>query len=224
MQMADEAPAAVEAPQPLLMDAPLTSETVVEGEAEVVEGEAEVVEGEKPEGEKPEGEAEVVEGEKEETPEGAPEEYADFEAPDGVTLNAEKIDKLKEFSKAKNLTQAEAQGLVDMAVELQAEQNQAFADQIIEQRAAWREQAQADPEFGGKAFATNLPIAVAGRDRFGTPELTELLNQSGLGDHPEVIRLFYRVGKATGEHDFVNGSTSAPTGSFYDHPTSKPKR
>jgi len=43
-------------------------------------------------------------------------------------------------------------------------------------------------------------------DKFGTPELTKLLNASGMGNHPEIIRAFYRAGKAISEDSFVGGS------------------
>ena len=101
---------------------------------------------------------------------------------------------------------------------------QAFADAVVSARAEWRNAAIADPEFGGKDLSANMPIAVGARDKFGTPELKTLLDESGLGEHPEVIRFFYRVGKATGEHDFVkSGSGVTAPVSFYDHPTSKAK-
>jgi hypothetical protein len=48
---------------------------------------------------------------------------------------------------------------------------------------------------------------------FGTPELRTLLNESGLGNHPEVIRMMYRAGKAISEDRFVAPSAGGPTGS-----------
>ena len=41
---------------------------------------------------------------------------------------------------------------------------------------------------------------------FGTPELRDVLNMTGLGNHPEIIRAFYRAGKAISEDAFVSGS------------------
>jgi len=154
-----------------------------------------------------------------------PIEYTDFTVPEGVELDTETLDELKALGVDKKLSQEDAQKLVDLGVKLQQKNAQAFADAVVEARAGWREAAIADPEFGGKNLSANLPIAVQARDKFGTPELKTLLDESGLGDHPEVIRFFYRVGKATGDHDFVKpgNSVDAPV-SFYDHPTSKPTR
>jgi hypothetical protein len=37
-------------------------------------------------------------------------------------------------------------------------------------------------------------IAKLGLNAAGTPELKELLIQTGLSDHPEIIRAFYKAG------------------------------
>ena len=41
---------------------------------------------------------------------------------------------------------------------------------------------------------------------FATPELRELLQKSGLGNHPEIIRFMYRAGKAISTDDYVGAS------------------
>jgi hypothetical protein len=72
----------------------------------------------------------------------------------------------------------------------------------------WRQQATTDKEFGGDQLNANLAVAKKAMDAFGTPELTKLLNESGLGNHPEVIRVFYRAGKAISEDGFVSGQST----------------
>ena len=64
-----------------------------------------------------------------------------------------------------------------------------------------------DKEFGGPALAENLSVAKKALDAFGTAELRTLLNESGLGNHPEIVRLFFRAGKAISEDRVVTGST-----------------
>ena len=158
----------------------------------------------------------------EETAEGAPEEYAEFTAPEGVTLNADLLDKFKAFARDNNMTQERAQALVDMGVEIASSGDKALADHIAQTRADWRKASQNDEEFGDNAWESTRPLAKAGLDRFGTPALRSLLEESGLGDHPEVIRLFWKIGQATGEHAFVkSGKHDGARASFYDHPTSK---
>ncbi len=59
---------------------------------------------------------------------------------------------------------------------------------------AWAHATKADPEIGGRNLAQSLQDARYGLDRFGDPELYDYLDDSGLGNHPEVIRMFKRAG------------------------------
>lgn len=67
----------------------------------------------------------------------------------------------------------------------------AFENQVSE----WETLARKDKDFGGEKFDENVAIAVKGLEKVGSPELKALLNQTGLGSHPEVIRAFHKIGK-----------------------------
>lgn len=154
--------------------------------------------------------------------EGAPEEYADFVVPDGIELDTEALDAFKPIAKELNLTQDQAQKLVDIQAATAQRWAEGVQQHVVDTRLAWRDAAQKDKEIGGEKFAENLAIAKAGRDVFGDdPELKEVLDAYGLGDHPAVIRYFYKVGKANSEHDFVTSGKPEKSRSFYDHPTSQ---
>jgi hypothetical protein len=147
---------------------------------------------------------------------GAPEEYADFQLPDGVQLDAELTSDLKAVAKELNLTQEQAQKLADLA----ANKTQAIGANQMEAikaaQAQWADSSKADKEFGGEALAENLSVAKKALDTFGTPELRTLLNESGLGNHPEIIRAFYRAGKAISEDRFVPSGAGGRTGGRAD--------
>ena len=142
---------------------------------------------------------------KEEVPAGAPEKY-ELSLPEGVQMDESGIKAFSEFAKDINLTQDAAQAmLAKMAPALQARQN----DAMKVAKAGWETQSKADPEFGGEKITENVAVAMKALKQFGTPELSKLLNESGLGNHPEIIRAFYRAGKAISEDGtFVNGATS----------------
>ena len=65
-----------------------------------------------------------------------------------------------------------------------------------------------DAEIGGDKLPENLAVARKALETFGTPELKALLNESGLGNHPEVIRFFYRSGKAISEDRVIRGGAA----------------
>lgn len=136
-------------------------------------------------------------------PQGAPDKY-EFSAPEGVQLDDKVIGQLSEVARELNMPQEAAQKLLDkMGPAIQAQQ----LDAVSKAAEAWAESAKTDKEFGGEKLTENLAIAKKALDQFGSPELNALL-KDGLGNHPEIIRAFYRVGKAVSEDNFVPGRTS----------------
>lgn len=138
-------------------------------------------------------------------PTGAPEKYEDFKLPEGVKVDEARMGKFTEWAKSRNLSQQEAQEAIDMAQDLQRASFEQFQAAHTAQVDKWATDSKADKEFGGDKFDENLSVAKRALDQFGTPELKTLLKDSGLGNHPEVLRAFFRVGQAIGEDGFVPG-------------------
>jgi len=141
-------------------------------------------------------------------PQGAPEKY-EFQAPEGKEFDAEIIGNFSDVAKELNLTQDAAQKLVETMGPKIAERQLAQVEAI---RNEWAQQSQVDKEFGGDKLNENMAVAKKALDSFGTPELRTLLQQSGLGNNPEVIRFMYRAGKAISEDTFVSSSAGAGGG------------
>lgn len=152
-------------------------------------------------------EAGKSEATKEETPSGAPEKY-EFKAPEGRNFDNEVIASFSEIAKELNLTQESAQKMLDKVGSKMAERQ---AQHLAAMSQEWAESSQSDGEFGGEKISANLAIAKKALDAFGTPELRSLLNESGLGNHPELIRFFYRAGKSISEDQYVvtGGNTAS---------------
>lgn len=139
-------------------------------------------------------------------PAGAPEKY-EFKAPEGVQLDAELMGEFEGIARELDLPQDKAQLVVDKLAPKVAERMVAQQAQVVQQaRTEWADSARADKEFGGDQLPANLAMAHKAMTTFGTPELRTLLDESGLGNHPEVIRAFYRAGKAISEDSrVING-------------------
>lgn len=137
-----------------------------------------------------------------------PESY-DLQMPDGIELDKASADEFTTIAKELKLDQATAQKLADVAAK-QAQRQVEAHTKLVE---SWVESVKADKEIGGDKLEENLGIARKALDTFGTPELRDVLNASGLGNHPEVIKAFVKAGKAIGEDKFVAG---APKGSNTD--------
>lgn len=102
-------------------------------------------------------------------------------------------------------------------LELPLEAAQKVLDKVgpaIQARAIERQQqirteladaARADKEIGGDKLADTVATAQKALDRFGSDALRSWLDESGAGNHPEIIRAFAAVGRAISEDGFVPG-------------------
>ncbi len=128
-------------------------------------------------------------------PEGAPDAYTAFTV---AVVDPAFVDGVKDVAKKLNLTQERAQ-------ELFASQIGVSQSVMDKSKAVWLEASRTDQEFGGDAFDENMAVARKAIDQFGSDSLKALLDKSGLGNHPELIRAFYRAGKAISEDRIVTG-------------------
>jgi hypothetical protein len=142
-----------------------------------------------------------------------PESY-ELKMPDGVELDQAATTEFTAIAKELKLDQAAAQKLADIGAKMAQRQADAHA-QLVE---TWTEQVKTDKEIGGDKLAENLGVARKAIDTFGSPELKALLNSTGLGNHPEVVKLAFKVGKAISEDGFVSGS---PKGNTTNDPAKK---
>lgn len=158
------------------------------------------------------GQAEQPNGDQESKPAeqlGAPEKY-EFAAPEGVQLDDTTMAQFSEVAKELNLPQEAAQKVLDKMGPVMAQRQAEMLTQLSE---SWSEATKADKELGGDKLQQNLAVANKALNEFGTPELRKLLNESGLANNSEVIRLLYRAGKSISEDKFVSGGVGGPAGS-----------
>ena len=138
----------------------------------------------------------------------SPESYSDFTLPEGVVLDEALLGKAAPIFKELNLTQEQAQKLVDLQAEMVQEgarsQSESF-NQLIE---GWQNESKNDKEFGGEQFDENVATAKLAIDKFGTPELKQLMEDHGVGNHPEMIRFMWNIGKLMKE-DVPGGFSAA---------------
>ncbi len=140
---------------------------------------------------------------------GAPESYEDFTLPDGMKVDTDALEGFIPVARQLNLSQDKAQALIDYEAkrveEFGISQDRAW-DQMQND---WRTNAQSDKEIGGPAFDQSLAHAKTFLNAFGSPELIEALNTTGMGNHPEMIRALSRAGKAMSEDTLSQGRSSA---------------
>lgn len=143
-----------------------------------------------------------------------PDTYADFAMPDGVTLDESTLAEATPIFKELRLNQEQAQKLIDVyAAQVQAG-SQAQIDNFNQLMSDWRDKSKNDSEFGGDKFEENVKVAQSAINKYGTPELKQLLEDHGVGNHPEVVRFMVRVGKTLKED--VPGSSGTASSKAED--------
>ncbi|ENA2905002.1 peptidase [Escherichia coli] len=142
--------------------------------------------------------------EKEQKPEGAPEKY-EFQVAEGVELDTEALKDFEPVARELNLTNEQAQKLVDAYPKILAGVQQRQAEAWQKTTEQWAADVKADKEIGGDKLISNLSAAQRALDQFGTPELKEYLNTTGLGNHPDLVKTFVKIGKAMSEDGMVTG-------------------
>lgn len=169
-------------------------------------GEEETILGEAAEDVTEQAETDQPEEERSEEKPGAPEEYADFTLPEGMEIDPDLIAEFKAEAKRLNLSQEDAQKLVDIQAKLAEKQSKAVLEQHQKTVAEWAEQVKAEL---GADYKKELAFAAKAINKFGTPELREFFNATGIGNHPELVKVFINIGKQISEDAFVEGKTKA---------------
>lgn len=104
------------------------------------------------------------------------------------------------------LSQEAAQKLFDARTAESAR----LAEAVSKGAQEWARQTVADKEIGGERLEENISIARRGAEQFATPELRKLLDETNLGNHPEIVRHFLRLGRALKSDKVVQGGKPPP--------------
>jgi hypothetical protein len=126
----------------------------------------------------------------------------EFNLPEGVQFAEGEVDTFKTVAKELKLPKEGAQRILDIATAREQARAEAFQTTVN----GWAEATKADKELGKDE---NLAIAKKTVETFGTPELKEVLNSSGLGNHPEVVRMLLKIGRQISEDTIVGKGNGA---------------
>lgn len=148
---------------------------------------------------------------------GAPEKYelkvADALAEKGVTFDTDAFEAVEPVFRELGLSNDEAQKFVDSYAEkvlpkLAERSDAAMLDRAKTQRKEWLDAAKADPEIGGENHDAAMTAVAKAFDHYGIKKgegVRQLLDESGLGNHPDLVRFMARVGRDLAEGGFERG-------------------
>lgn len=136
--------------------------------------------------------------------------------PDGYELDAPVMDKFLGLLNDSALTpQQRAQALVDLQIEAAQQASERASSAQVELQTKWQDEVKADPEIGGAKLSATITAANTLLDRFGGPEVSKLVAESGLGNNVHFIRMLTKLAPLVTEGAPVSTSTPAAN----DRPT-----
>ncbi len=141
--------------------------------------------------------------------EGAPETYEDFNLPEGFESDKELMDEFKVLAKEENWSQEKAQKLVDLQNKAMTRAGDTLKQRWNDTQKEWRESTENDKTFGGDKLDESLVFAKSAIKKFGNDAFSEMLESTGMGNHPEVVRFLYKIGKSISEDDIMAGRAAA---------------
>ncbi len=126
------------------------------------------------------------------------------EVPEGVELDQASLDEFSKIVKDPALSPSDrAQKLIDLAIKRETDR----AEQFVKTVQGWADTVKADPELGKPESQAAARKVI---EDFGTPELKELLNSTGMGNHPELVKFALKVSKAMSEDAITRSRGDAP--------------
>lgn len=118
-----------------------------------------------------------------------------IDVPEGFELDKEVEGEFRGIAAEYKLSQEQLDKLKGLQIKLYEKQAQNLADTIGE----WGKQTKADPELGGEQHDAKMAKAGAFLNEFFEPSVKKLLDKTGIGNHPDIVRGFYRAGLAMSE-------------------------
>lgn len=128
-----------------------------------------------------------------------PEKY-DLKMPEGIEMDNEAIEAFTPIAKELKLGNEQAQKLADLYAAQLKKVHEAQQEQYLKTIESWEEEAKKDPEIGGDKFQGAVASAKRALQTFDADgAFLDLMEKSGFGNHPAVMRFVSRVGKSLKE-------------------------
>lgn len=127
----------------------------------------------------------------------------------GEQLEGEDLDKLNQVCKKAGITQKQAQMLFSAYENDVSNFNQQLQNSYNQQLQSWRDAVMNDRELGQENFEKTKANIKNVISRFGSSELSDFLNKSGLGYNPDFVRFVNKVGSLiSNDNNFIGGNTN----------------
>lgn len=136
-------------------------------------------------------------------------DYAGLKLAEGYTVENDGIARLVKVATENKVPLDRLQAHIDQFI---AADQKFLADENARHEAAlkaWTDELKADKDIGGAKYDENMAHAKKWVETFGGPELTKLLDETGLGSHPLLVRALVKAGREAAEAPLVGSGISS---------------
>lgn len=134
----------------------------------------------------------------------------EIKLPEGLDAKSEDatatVKAVRELAKISGLDAKQTQAVADAYFKATEAQRQSAAAMTAENK-AWQDQVRADKEIGGAKLEQSLSVARGVLTKYPAgAEVAQLLEKSGLGNHPAFVKLFFQIGSSLSEDSIAGGT------------------
>jgi hypothetical protein len=149
--------------------------------------------------------------------------------PEGVEIDTQLAEAVFPAFKEIGLTTGQANKLAEAFAAYRAQEGETANTQWERRNRDWQGAAKADKTYADVGYDNAVVSANRAIDQFGDAELVDALKVSGMGNHPAMIRAFYKAGAAMADDKTERGSnngtdTSTPEERMYGKTTPTTKK
>ena len=131
----------------------------------------------------------------------------DLKLPEDSIFDAAALEGIAAFARELDLSPEAAQKLVERDSKMLDSFAEHIEKQVAEEHkervANWAKETKESKDLGGEKYAETTLLAGKAMQMFATPELKKALNETGFGNHPDLVRLFVKIGKSLSEDSFT---------------------
>ncbi|MCQ2410839.1 MAG: hypothetical protein MJ053_05075 [Elusimicrobiaceae bacterium] len=133
--------------------------------------------------------------------------YDNLPLPQHASFTAQDWEDFKHMAADLKLSREQVEKLAAFETSCYERKQEAAAAQKHQQTAAWANETRA---LYGAGLEQEITFALRAANTFGGPELRALLEETGLGNHPVIIRTLSGIGRTISEDACPGGTPSAP--------------
>ena len=136
-------------------------------------------------------------------------DFKNVQLPDGMELDKELTKEFSDAAKEMGLSQAKADKFMGMGVKLTSKIQEKFETALKEaqqnQIKSYKTMLNTDKEIGGANLKTTLQEANEAYQTFVSDEAAQVLAQTGLNNHPAIVKMFRDIGRQIKDDSIKGG-------------------